>query len=375
MLANSIKQRIPQSPNFAINLLLIITCLLTLSANASPEITGGTTMTYLSSDNDNINNELTFSSDLVFTWSLDQDSFYLYLEAYNSPKSNAISSILPEANTDAGSALDEDSKGRIQISEIGYRYIIDQSQSLTFGLIDVSGYFDQSRIASDENTQFLGVSFVQNPTIEFPDYALGMVYKNSFQTGLVFRSAVSSSHGISDNPNLSYSQLVDINSDNKGLFLISSLSQHLGDWLFKGGVWLNTADHQTFDNSDSDKSNYGGYLLTGYQVNGHGINLRLGTSKESVSLAENFIGVSYQYKQASWAFGLGAAKIFLSDSISNAANKDTQQLETYARYKINTNFLITADMQYLRNSNFNFTDVIYTENQKLLGLRLTYLIE
>ena len=375
MLTNAIKRRVSQPPNFARNSLLIIACLLTLSANASPEITGGATMAYLLSDDDNINNELTFSSDLVFTWSLYQDSFYLYLEAYNSPKNNAISSVLPEANADAGSAIDKDLKGRIQISELGYRHFIDQSQFLTFGLIDISNYFDQSRIASDENTQFLGVTFVQNPTIEFPDYTLGMVYENAIQTDLVFRTAVTSSHGISDNPNLSYSQLININSDNKGLFLISSLSQHFGDWLFKGGVWLNTADHQTLNNSAADKNNYGGYLLTGYQVNEHGINIRLGTSKESISFAQHFIGVSYQYKQAFWAFGLGAAKIFLSDSISNSTNKDTQQLETYVRYKINSNFLITTDIQYLSNSNFNFSDVIYEKDQTLLGLRLTYLVK
>ncbi len=362
---------------FILPSVISLTC---FTANASPEISGGATLTYLSADDSNIDNEFTFSTDLVLNWTFDQDNFYVYLEANNSPKDNAVSSLLPEANADAGSALDEDRKGRIQISEIGYRHVIDKSQSITSGLIDVSGHFDQSRIASDENSQFLGVSFVQNPTIEFPDYTLGLVYQNEINSELVLRAAIASSHGLADNPNLSYAQLVDVDSNDKGLFSIVSLSQNSGNWIFKGGLWINTAAHETFDGSDTNANNSGAYFLTGYQVDGHGVNLRLGTSKESVSLAQNFVALSYQYKQAAWAFGVGAAKIFLSDAVSTdlvlaGTNKDTQQLEAYARYKINSNFLITADIQTLKNSNFSSSASGSEDKQTLLGLRLTYLFE
>ena len=148
----------------------------------------------------------------------------LYIEGNSTPRANGVSSLLPEANTDAGSALDRDRRGRLQISELNYAHRFGKALTVTAGLLDVSGFFDQSRIASDENTQFLGVSFVQNPTIEFPDYALGLVIEQSWETNTVWRAGLTSSNGLADNPNLSYAQLVNVGEDSKGVFAVTSLT-------------------------------------------------------------------------------------------------------------------------------------------------------
>ncbi len=357
---------------FIFSSLLIIT---PMKLCAQPEFTGGITTTFQTSSDTRIDDEITASADLILTWQLNTDEFYTYIEANKSPRNKGISSIIPEANADAGSALDKDLDGRIQISEIGYRHFIDDQQILTFGLIDVTAYFDQSRIASDENSQFLGVSFVQNPTIEFPDYTLGIIYENSFTEKTIFRAALTASNGIADNSNLSYAQLVDVDNEDKGAFTILSLTHKKQPWLFRGGVWTHTAPHDSLDGSRDNLKNYGVYFLSGFQKNSHGINLRLGQSNELVSLAQRFAGLSYQYRQSPFVLGVGAAKIFISDDDPGSIGKDTSHYETYLRYRINQNFFVTADIQYLINSNFDASDTLRDHRQNLYGLRLTFVVE
>lgn len=368
----SLLKKILVNPVSALLPLLAIPSL--LHAESSPDISGGVTATYQSSKEGYIRSELTFSADLVMAWQLEKDEFYIYLEGNSSPLNNGISSILPEANADAGSALDKDRKGRIQISEIGYRLRLSDRQTLSMGLLDVTAYFDQSRIASDENTQFMGVSFVQNPTIEFPDYTLGVVYENLIDSNTAFRAAILSSNGIADNPNLSYTQLLDVHENGKGLFSIAAITKKNNNWLFRGGTWVNSADHESLDSSQKRQNNYGGYLLLGYQQGRHGINFRAGGANPDVSITESFAGVSYQYRRAPWIFGAAAAQLFLSSQILDKTMDDTTQYETYLRYQINQKFFITGDLQHLKNSNFNNLNVPYDNQQMLYGLRFTYLM-
>lgn len=344
-------------------------------AATQPTFSGGFTATYQATKDGRIDNEITASADLVITWKLENDELYSYIEANNSPKSNAISSHVPEANADAGSALDKDLDGRVQISEIGYRHFINKSQMLIFGLIDVTAYFDQSRIASDENSQFIGVSFVQNPTIEFPDYTLGVVYENALNQNITMRAALTASHGIADNPNVSYAQLVDVDDEDRGIFSILSLTHTIKQWLFRGGIWTHTAPHNSIDGSRDNLKNYGSYFLSGYKKDNHGINLRLGQSNERVSLAQRFAGLSYQYRQSPFVFGVAAARIFTSDDNPASTDDDTVHYEAYLRYRINQRFFITADIQQLINSNFDTSDTLNDHRQALYGLRLSYIVE
>jgi|GEM_PF-3004560 hypothetical protein len=42
------------------------------------------------------------------------------------------------------------------------------------------GLLDANEIAADEYTQFLGTSFVNNPSIQYPSFALGANYQIDF---------------------------------------------------------------------------------------------------------------------------------------------------------------------------------------------------
>jgi len=353
------------------SLLISFTCF----AFTQPTFSGGATATFQSSNDTRIKNEHTISVDLILNWKVGNGELYTYIEANSSPKNNGVSSVLPEANADAGSSLDQDRTGRVQISEFAYRLFIKDSQTLTLGLLDVTAYFDQSRIASDENSQFLGVSFVQNPTIEFPDYTLGVVYENNLSQQTILRAALTSSNGIADNPNVSYSQLVDVTDKDKGAFTILSLSHKTEKWLFRGGIWSHTEAHGSLDENRLNEKNYGAYFLSGYREKNHGVNLRIGQANEAVSLAHRFFGLSYQYNKTPFVFGAGAAKIFFSDNVPSGTWANTYHFEAYLRYQISHKLFITADIQQLINSNLSSSNTLRNHRQNLLGLRFTYLIE
>lgn len=53
--------------------------------------------------------------------------------------------------------------------------IFNDSFTLMIGKIDFTGIFDASAYADDETSQFLNGAFVDDPTIPFPDYSLGVV--------------------------------------------------------------------------------------------------------------------------------------------------------------------------------------------------------
>ena len=133
----------------------------------------GLTAIALNTSDKRIKNEETASADLWLRWQMPSGRWALYLEGNTTPRTDGVSTVIGESNADAGTALDEIRRGRVQISVLDYTHNWDATRSLTVGMIDASSYLDVSRIANDENTQFLGVSFVNNPTIQFPDYAGG----------------------------------------------------------------------------------------------------------------------------------------------------------------------------------------------------------
>ena len=346
------------------------------SANASElEFIGGITTVYQTTSDSRIDSEFTASADLGVSWHRRLGSWWMYLEGNTSPQSSGVTTFLPEANADAGTALDDDREGRIQLSELNFRFDLRRERALTLGLLDPSAYFDQSRITNDENTQFLGVAFVQNPSIEFPDYTLGAVYEHPFMNGPLLRLALTSSNGIADNPNVSYSQLVDVDDQDKGVFAAIGASWKAESWLLKTGAWTNTAPHETFDGDRDGAENYGAYLTAGYQRGRNALNLRLGLANPEVSAASRFSALAYQRSYSRTVLGIGAARTWLSPEVDDTDRDDTTQLETYLRYEVIRGLFATADVQYLINSAFDSSNESRDDRVAVYGIRLTYVYE
>jgi len=339
------------------------------------EITGNVVITHQTTNESHIRNESAGSADLVVQRQYGSGTWLGHIETSTTPGSNGVSSMLPEANADIGSALDEDNEGRIQLSELYYTHLFSSDQIISAGLLDVSGFFEQSRLASDETTQFLGTFFSGNPTIEFPDYTLGIVYEAGLSHGVVLRGALAGSDGLADNPERSYSQLLSVDDDDKGLFGIASASWKARSWLLRAGAWLNTADHQTLDMTSDNQANYGAYMLAGYKKNRHAANIRLGLANPDVSQAAAFASAAYRYQSGPYTAGAGVGRVFLSSQEPSTSLDDTDQYELFLRYTLRKGLFLTGDVQRIVNSDFGTSHDNRHQHATVYGVRLTWLYE
>lgn len=174
------------------------------------ELSGGVNVVAQGADVDSIATEMVASLDLFLGVPAGPGRVRAYVEVSTTPFPNGVFRTLPEANTDAGTALNASGDGRAQLSELAYEWIVSPGAELHLGLLDATGYLDVSRISNDENLFFLAVPFVNNPTIEFPDYAPAAAFSLDSRGWIPGTSVVvSGSHGIADNPGRGYRELLD----------------------------------------------------------------------------------------------------------------------------------------------------------------------
>ncbi|MDR2426870.1 MAG: carbohydrate porin [Endomicrobium sp.] len=95
---------------------------------------------------------------------------FLHLEGAIGEGLNDKLSLYSPLNGDAGTTL-----SIFSIAEFWYEQaLFDNKLTITFGRLDPTGYFDGNEVANDETEQFLTSMFVNNSTILFPDYSLGL---------------------------------------------------------------------------------------------------------------------------------------------------------------------------------------------------------
>ena len=203
---------------------------------------------------------LTGSLDVFVTVARRWGSFELYVEGNSTPREGGVAALVPEANGDAGSALDERDRGRLQVSELKLDLRLPGERSVAVGLVDLSAYLDATRISNDENLQFLSAPLINNPAIEFPDYTLGIVFRQPATGGVpAIHAAVTSSNGLADNPGKSYSELFDVGDDGKGVFAALEAAWKPGNRPVRVGVWWSGRDHDTLRGGSTERSNAGAW--------------------------------------------------------------------------------------------------------------------
>ena len=336
---------------------------------------GGFTLVSLDADDDRISADQTLSADLFALLQGERGRWFFYLEANSSLESSNVSTVIPEANADAATAIDPDGGGRIQLSEINYRFSLQDGGGLTAGLIDPTAYLDRSRITNDENVQFLGTSFVNNPTIGFPDYTLGLVYERPRTPSFPQLNAVlTSATGLADNSSLSYSELVELDGDNDGAFAAISLGWPSERRLVRAGAWINTRPHRALaeQTGNRDRNNYGAYLVYGLTDGPHGLNVRMGLANDAVSRAARFAALAYRYQWRQHALGAGVSHTVLSGAVRGPGFDDTTHFEVFGRFTIGGRVHLTASLQSLLHSGFVASGSDPRDRVTLAGLRFHY---
>ncbi len=336
-------------------------------------VSGGATAVY-QRETDRGAGDWSASGDLRFELPAGDSRWFLYVEGSSGADAGSIFNLYPEINADAGSVLDSDGSGHVQVSEFHYSFGIGERSRLTIGQIDPSAQIDTSGIANDENTQFLGASFKNNATIEFPDYTLGAVYRrDAADTAPALTVMVSASDGIADNPSRSYRDLIDLSGAGKGLFAVGALRWNRGDVEAGAGLWLRTDDRPDLDASGATSSNYGGFVTVDRRFGTAAVNLRAGIANDEVSAAARFAAVAGQVPLAAGTLGLGYARIFRSGHARRPDSGDTDHVEAwYLAPPGPAGLQGSVSLQFVSNPGFDASGARAEAGALVAGVRLHY---
>lgn len=270
---------------------------------------GGVTGVYQVADDSRTEPEFTGSADLFARIPRSKGEWLIYVEASSTASSDGVSAFYLTVNGDARSVLTHDGKGGIQISELNYTFIPDDKRRFMLGLVDPSAWLDRGRIANDENKHFLNGSFVNNATIEFPDYTIGGVFRwLAKDSRPEYTVVITGSDGIADVPDRSYQSLLDVTSDTRGAFIGAGASWVLDPASWRLGAWVKTNDHPVAGSDDETEMNYGVYGVYGWQSGSDALNFRVGLANLDVSISDRFVAAAYERKSKYGLFGIGVAR-------------------------------------------------------------------
>lgn len=325
----------------------------------------GMTMTAQSASDDRINDEFLFSYDFVADVPLSANGhLVVYAEASKTPRQEGVSSQIGEANGDSGSALDAEGKGRFQVSEFFYQHDMGES-FFNIGLIDATGLLDGSEIANDEGASFISTDLVNNATIAFPDYTIGVGYHYQGSGAINATFFVGDSDGLAGDINgTSYSNLLNTDyraggSDTgaqKGIFAAGEIDWSAGNHMVKVGAWVNTGDFETQSKTNSDLDSASGvYGIWEGKFSALTLNVRLGVTTDDVSEADSFTSIAGEYAVGPGAFGLGFALIGRStdDNAPTTEKDDRSTTEAYYRWEFGENYSVTPAVAIFTNPGFD----------------------
>lgn len=305
-----------------------------------------------------INKPVIGSVDLSIDADFGPGMLHLYAEGSSTPAVSA-SSVISGTNFDAGTAVDRNGKGRLQLSEFSYEL---EHGSLLFliGVRDLTAISDATTVADDEGEQFLAADLVRNPTIPFPDYTPTLQLRYQAENGLSAMILVASGYGLGDNPSAGYRDLFSFGRDKvtglkKGVISIGELRMPTDTGMTFGG-WYRSSELPEYLSAATRSRAFGLYgCFDGEMDERTRWSARVGwnsakATDEVVSHAS--FAVEHAYTKTH-VIALGASINGLSSDFkrtyANAANPF--MVETYYRWQINEFIGISPDIQYWKNAN------------------------
>lgn len=290
------------------------------------------------------------------------------LKAGSTPLSNGVTANYPEANALAGETMGPNGHGRLAVTQLYYDIGVAHGE-LNAGLIFPANYIDTNPVADDEYHQFMGLTFVNDPTIQMPIYVLGGTYSHPLNDTFSVLAMLASTRDLYGH---NYPNLLDSGASDRGTFGDLELDWQQGNLQGNLGVWDNTAHNitappvaasgtplpgQTFTRHHA----YGLYGNFGGSVPGTGVqwDIRAGWANPKASLASNFVSV-----QADDTFPTvllpGGRKLTVAAGISRTgASPDVIgptapliQAEAYVRTRLVQSLYISPDVQWIRHTQF-----------------------
>jgi len=276
-----------------------------------------------------------------------------------------------------------DARGRrtIDITELWYEQIFaDETIHLRIGKMDLTGgfehhncpvSFDCSNYANDETTQFLNGALINNPTIPFPDYGLGVaVHYNP--VGCWYATAA-----IADaQADIRETGFKTTFHDEDYLFCIfeTGLTPHLDSangplqGAYRAGIWYDPQPKANTDYADAGKSYRDdvGFYATCDQMlikenpeqqdqQGLGAFFRYGYANSNKNDIANFWCIGFQYQgllqnRDNDVLGVGFAHGAFSNKAPTTYTEDYESVvELYYNARLTPWLAVTPSIQYIAN--------------------------
>ncbi|MDX1442681.1 MAG: hypothetical protein R3270_02760 [Gammaproteobacteria bacterium] len=287
--------------------------------------------------------EQTLSADLSWT----PGQWTVYVEGSTGLSSDSLLAAYPGVNADAATAVNSDGNGRVQVSELKYRFQ-PGSAALVVGLLDATAYLDTSRVANDETRQFLGADFVNNPSIAFPDYAPGIALLQPVGDA-EWRAVLGSSKGLAGTSGTRYSETLEITGRERGMFLATEWRNIAGDTDWSIGAWHNSGDVERPDGQGETNERAGIYGGLDTPVAGGDANLRAGWNNSHGKPVRAFLAAAWTIDWQEWRLGIAHARRFAN---SATTGNDADHSEIFLQRALASGLHLAIDLQYLSgNSN------------------------
>ncbi len=336
------------------------------------QVEGGLTLTRQVTDAPGTHDESLASFDLVSIMPWQTGFWTLYVEGTLTPRADGVFRRLPGVNADAGTALDRDGAGRLQVSELRYSRRFGR-RLLSVGLIAPTDMLDNSAVANDETRQFLHQALVNNPGIAFPDYTLGLSWHRDIQPNRFDVTAfLGSSHGLADNPDASYAQLIDIRAPGKGLFAAVETYWTAPGTLLRLGLWYNGAAHPRLDAPAHTAPARGVYTVFDFTRGDLRWMLRAGLADARVSRASRFLSLAVDRSLGDAEIGAGLAWTGLSPREADPEQADEGVAEGYLRLPLPENLELTASLQRVVHPGLRRGGTAWPDRAWISSLRLVY---
>jgi carbohydrate-selective porin OprB len=259
---------------------------------------------------------------------------------------------------------------------------------MAIGKLDFTGIFDATEYADDECSQFLNASLVDNPSIPFPEYGLGITINCDITESWYLLAGVADAQ--SDRRETGFrtafhkedyffyavetGKTLELESDNGPM-----------PGTYRIGLWIDDREKERFSNGRMHRSDTGFYTSCDqmlYKENdniedsqGLGCFARYGWADSEYNSITNFFSVGLQYlgiftNRNEDVCGLGYARGYFSNKDSRNYPQDYESVvEAYYNLHLSPLLAISPSMQYITNpSNGEGSDI---SDAFVIGLRLT----
>lgn len=326
------------------------------------------------STNASLNPSNTLTADFAFRYLKPSYEFNLSLVTASKTSPDTLANAIQYASPHPG--ID----GNLHVSELFTKIKLSEKNNFLIGIMDGSGWLDTSLISNDDTRNFITPDFINNLTIDFPDYTPGIGL-----THLINESVMSTVY-LSTARELDISQakvhqyheqegVDELDTDDRGVFAATETAWYLDNGFTSIGAWLRSGNYVNLKNEQDNKlNNYGIYSVLSRIYGNTSLESRLGWANPKVSEVAQFYAFNLEYKSnqlfSNSRIGAGISRRIIGEIPNTSGLKDASTLEIYFTMPLTRNLVVTPFIQSFQPAIMSDTNTPTMDNLWAIGIRM-----